>query len=95
MTGLLFKVVARFLGEPGPSGRARVLAGLRTRDRRELATGLALLGLAYLRSSNRPKKELVYRRVLDEGDALLIRNADPDARRIDRKQLKTLKRQIR
>ncbi|HEX6947390.1 MAG TPA: hypothetical protein VF246_08570 [Acidimicrobiia bacterium] len=90
MTGLISKVVAGIFGEPGPAGRLRVLTGLRTRDPRQLTTGLALLGLAYLRRSQ-PRRQLVYRKVLREDDALLIRVAGPDTRPIDRKKLRGIR----
>ncbi|MFO7299988.1 MAG: hypothetical protein DIU67_007350 [Actinomycetes bacterium] len=92
MIGLITKVVARFVGQPGPVGSARALAGLRRRDGRELATGLLLLGLAYLARNQRQQRELVYRKVIHEGEALVIRASEEGDAPLDRATLRSLKR---
>jgi hypothetical protein len=90
MIGLITKVVARFVGQPGPVGSARALAGLRRRDGRELATGL--LRLAYLARNQRQQRELVYRKVIHEGEALVIRASEEGDAPLDRATLRSLKR---
>lgn len=53
------------------AGYVRTLRGLREGDRRELYLGLALSALAYLQRS-KPRKQLLYRKTLPEGTALVI-----------------------
>ncbi|HET8740190.1 MAG TPA: hypothetical protein VFO17_10725 [Acidimicrobiia bacterium] len=52
-------------------GYRRSLKGLREGDYRELSLGLALALFAHLRDT-KPRKELIYRRTLREGSALVI-----------------------
>lgn len=52
-------------------GRQRTLRGLREDDDRQFYIGLALTALSYLRRTA-PRKELVYRREIPEGAALVI-----------------------
>jgi hypothetical protein len=52
-------------------GRQRAMRGLRESDDRQLYIGLALTALAYLRRTA-PRRQLVYRREIPEGAALLI-----------------------
>ena len=56
---------------PGPEGRVRVLQGLRERNDRELMIGLSLMAFSYLRRTQ-PRKQLLYRREVPEGSALVI-----------------------
>ncbi|MDX1469750.1 MAG: hypothetical protein R3258_10455 [Acidimicrobiia bacterium] len=72
------KLAKRLLGDSDftRAGFSRVVRGLRAGDRRELAMGLILSGLAYFRRS-RPEKTLVYRTELKEGSAVVIRNTAP------------------
>lgn len=90
MTRLLSKVIATAFGAPGPAGRLRVLTGLRTRDRQQLVTGLALLGYSYL-TRTRPRRQLVYRKVLKADQAIVIRAAEPGSAPLDRKKLRRLR----
>lgn len=53
------------------AGYERTLRGLRESDRRELYMGLALSALAYLQRT-KPRKELLYRKTVPEGSALVI-----------------------
>ncbi|MEX0864397.1 MAG: hypothetical protein WD269_05920 [Acidimicrobiia bacterium] len=55
----------------GREGRRRTLRGLRESDHRQLYLGLALTGLNYLRRT-RPRKQLLYRKSLPKGTALVI-----------------------
>jgi hypothetical protein len=67
------KLIDRALGyrDPRAEGMRRALTGLRVGDSRELSMGLALLALAYLRQTE-PKKQLIYRKAVPEGSALVI-----------------------
>lgn len=61
------------------AGVERTLRGLRTGDQRELYTGLGLAALAYL-STTRPRRQLIYRKRIPEGSAIVIhhrRRGDP------------------
>lgn len=53
------------------AGQVRVLHGLRHRDRRELLLGLVLSTVAYLQHT-KPRKQLLYRKTVPEGAALVI-----------------------
>lgn len=60
-------------------GYGRALRGLRQNDRRELMLGLALTGLAIIRSSGKDK-ELLFRKEVPTGSAIVIhhkRRGDP------------------
>ena len=52
-------------------GYRRSLKGLREGDYRELSLGLALAAIAYLQDT-KPKKQLIYRRDVPAGSALVI-----------------------
>ena len=57
----------------------RTLHGLRSGDQRELYTGLGLAALAYL-SQTKPRRQLLYRKSVPEGSAIVIhhrRRGDP------------------
>ena len=75
------KSLLRLLGirDMRASGIERTLFGLRTGDQRELYTGLGLTALAYL-SKTKPRKQLLYRKQVPEGSALVVhhrRRGDP------------------
>jgi hypothetical protein len=53
------------------AARVRTLRGLRECDRRDLLTGLGLAALAYLRKTA-PRRELIYRKTVTPGTALVI-----------------------
>lgn len=56
---------------PGPEGRMRVFQGLREHNDRELMIGLSLMAFSYLRRTQ-PRRQLIYRREVPEGAALVI-----------------------
>jgi MYXO-CTERM domain-containing protein len=61
------------------AGVERTLRGLRHGDQRELYTGLGLAALAYL-GRTRPRRQLLYRKRIPEGSAVVIhhrRRGDP------------------
>ncbi len=72
------KLTRRVLGgtDVGRAGLARSFRGLREGDRRELAIGLVLTAIAYMRRT-RSEKTLVYRQEIKEGRGVLVRNAKP------------------
>lgn len=75
------KMIDRALGhrDPREEGIRRTLRGFREGDQRELYTGLALTVLAYLRRTG-PRRELIFRKAVPEGSALVIhhkRHGDP------------------
>lgn len=53
------------------AGQLRTLRGLREGNRREVLMGLSLAALSYLRKT-RPKRELIYRKNVTPGSALVI-----------------------
>lgn len=53
------------------AGQMRTLRGLREGDNRELLIGLGLAALAYMRKSQ-PKRDLIYRKAVTPGSALVI-----------------------
>ena len=77
-------MIKRFRSLYGPSGlqsagAERVWRGLRSGERRDLLFGSALLAIAWLRRSE-PKKELLFRKEVPVGSAILIhhtRKGDP------------------
>lgn len=73
MGSMTNKMIDRALGnrDPREEGIRRTLRGFREGDRRELYTGLALTAFAYLRRT-RPQRELLFRKALPEGSALVI-----------------------
>lgn len=70
------------LGGAGARGWTRVLRGLRQGDQRELSWGLALAALAYLRNTA-PRKQLVFRKRVPQGSAVVVHNRRPGQPRID------------
>ena len=73
MSRLTDRIIRMAFGtaNPGPEGRVRVLHGLRERNDRELVIDLSLMALSYLRKTQ-PRKQLLYRREVPEGSALVI-----------------------
>lgn len=67
------KMTDRLLGgsDAKEQGYTRTLRGLREGDTRELSLGLALSALAYLQRT-KPRKQLLYRKTVPEGSALVI-----------------------
>ncbi len=59
------------VSNPGPEGRMRVFQGLRERNDRELMIGLSLMAFSYLRRT-KPRRQLLYRREVRDGSALVI-----------------------
>lgn len=81
MARLTKQLMNRALGyrDPAEEGLRRSLRGLREGDQRELYIGLALAALAYLRRSE-PRRELLFRKSVPVGSALVIhhkRRGDP------------------
>ena len=72
----------RIVDDPKREGYRRSLRGLREGDYRELGVGLALTALAYLRST-KPRKELVYRKTVSEGSALVIHHKKSGTPRLE------------
>jgi len=68
--------------DPRREGVRRTLSGLREGDRRQLYLGLALTALAYLRNTE-PHRELIYRRSVPEGSALVIHHKKSGTPRLE------------
>ncbi len=71
MAWLTKRLINRLWGDPTSEAYRRSLQGLREGDRRQLTIGLALAAFAYLRSTG-PRKELLYRKTVPKGSALVI-----------------------
>ena len=82
MARLTNKLLNRFLGDPKRDGYRRSLRGLREGDTRELALGLALATLAYLRSTT-PRRELLYRKTVPKGSAIVVHHRKRGAPKIE------------
>lgn len=84
MARLTKKLLDRALGyrDPREEGIRRTLTGLRVGDQRELYIGLALTALAYLRRTE-PKRQLLYRRTVPEGSALVIHHKKSGAAKLE------------
>jgi hypothetical protein len=78
------KMIHRALGDRDPrsEGVRRALGGLRQGDRRQLYMGLALTALAYLRRSG-PRRELVYRKRVPKGSAIVVYHKKRGAPRLE------------
>lgn len=63
-------------------GYRRTLAGLRQGDTRELYIGLAVAAVSYLRRT-KPRKQLLYRRTVPEGSALVIHHKKSGTARLE------------
>jgi len=64
------------------AGRERTLRGLREGDHRETYLGLALTALAYLQRT-KPRKQLLYRKTVPEGSALVIHHKRSGSPRLE------------
>lgn len=84
MSRLSKTLMRRLLGttDVGSAGYRRTLTGLREGDRRELAFGLFLAGVAYLQRSQ-PRKELIHRQTVPSGAALVIHNRESGRTRLE------------
>lgn len=69
MAGLKDKILGG--SDAREAGYRRTLRGLREGDNREFYMGVALSALAYLQRT-KPRKELLYRKEVPEGSALVI-----------------------
>jgi hypothetical protein len=78
------RLIDWFAGSPnwGVAGVSRSLHGLRKGDQRELYIGLSLAALAFIRRSA-PRKELVYRKAVPEGSAIVVHNRRRGAPKIE------------
>lgn len=78
------KLIEKALGnqDPRKEGMRRTLTGLREGDHRELYMGLALCALAYMRRSA-PKRELLYRKTVPEGSAVVVHHKKRGAPKIE------------
>jgi len=66
----------------GAVGLSRTLRGLRTGDQRDLYLGLGLAALSFIRRTA-PRKQLLYRRTVREGSAIVIHNRRLGAPKIE------------
>ena len=84
MTNTTKKLINRAFGgrDPRDDWFRRTLTGLREGDRTELYTGLALTALAYIRRT-RPQRELLFRKSIPEGSAIVIHHKKRGAPRIE------------
>lgn len=67
---------------PAAAGRMKFAQGAKARDSRDMYIGLALLALSYLRRSQQ-QRQLLYRREVPEGSALVIHHKDEKAPRLE------------
>lgn len=58
-------------------GWQRSWRGLRTGEQRDLYLGLGLVAIGFLRRTG-PRKQLIYRKTVDEGSALVIHHKGPE-----------------
>ena len=72
----------RFWVDPRREGYVRSMRGLREGDRRELAIGLTLAALAYLRSTA-PRRELLYRKTVPKGSAIVVHHKKRGAPKLE------------
>jgi hypothetical protein len=66
----------------GAAGLTRSLSGLRRGDQRDLYLGLGLAALSFIRRTS-PRKELLYRKTVPEGSAIVIHHRRAGAPRIE------------
>ena len=78
------RLIDWLVGSPnwGTAGLSRSLRGLRKGDQRDLYVGLGLAVLSLLRRTA-PRKQLVYRRRVREGSAIVIHNRRRGAPKIE------------
>lgn len=67
---------------PAVAGRMKFAQGARQGEPRDIYLGLALLALSYLRRT-RQRRQLLYRREVPEGSALVIHHKDESAPRLE------------
>jgi len=68
--------------DPRAEGVRRALRGAREGNDRELYIGLALWAFAFLRNTT-PKKQLLYRKVVPEGSAIVVRHSKRGAPKLE------------
>lgn len=73
MAKLTKRLMNRVVEDPRREGYRRSWKGLREGDYRELSIGLVLATLAYLQKTA-PRKQLLYRKVVPIGSAIVIHN---------------------
>jgi hypothetical protein len=76
------RLISRAIGDPRTEGIRRSLKGAREGDYRELSLGLALAALAYLRTTS-PRKQLLYRKRVPTGSALVIHHKKSGAPKLE------------
>lgn len=77
-------LLRRFVGDDiRAAGAVRVWRGIRRGDRNEMYMGAALAAYSWYRSRNGGGRELIYRKKLPEGTALMIHNRKRGAPRIE------------
>ncbi|HXV70720.1 MAG TPA: hypothetical protein VEB69_04895 [Acidimicrobiia bacterium] len=78
------RLINRALGyrDPRAEGVRRALRGFREGDQRELYIGLALWAFAYLRNTT-PKKQLLYRKVVPVGSAIVVHHTERGGARLE------------
>lgn len=82
------KRVLRYLfgtSDISKAGWDRTLMGLRTGEQRDLYLGLSLAAIAFLQRTA-PRKQLLYRKEVPEGSALVIHHKRSGAPRIEVKR---------
>lgn len=82
MAGLTKRMINRFWDDPRREGYQRSMRGLREGDRRELAIGLTLAAIAYLQSTA-PRKELLYRKNVPKGSAIVVHHRKRGAPKLE------------
>ncbi|HEX6220764.1 MAG TPA: hypothetical protein VF115_06695 [Acidimicrobiia bacterium] len=84
MARLTTRLINRALGyrDPRAEGVRRTLRGFREGDNRELYLGLALWAFTYLRNTT-PKRQLLYRKTVPEGSALVIHHTKRGAPKLE------------
>lgn len=86
MARLTKRLRKRNAKDPKREGLRRSLKGLSEGDNRELYLGLALTALGYLRST-KPRKNLIYRKTVSEGSALVIHHKRSGAPKLEIRRL--------
>ena len=76
------RLISRVIGDPRSEGIRRSLKGAREGNYRELSLGLALAALAYLRTTT-PRKQLLYRKRVPTGSALVIHHKKSGAPKLE------------
>jgi len=78
------RLIDWLVGSPnwGTAGVSRSLRGLRNRDQRDLYMGLGLTALAFVRRTA-PRKQLLYRKAVPEGSAIVVHNRRRGAPKIE------------